>query len=320
MLDGFGLSMFLPLLKMVSNPAEGNADDLGKLGFLVEYINNIGLPFTLLTVLALMAIFFLSKGVVQYVAGIYKVNVQEWFMKNIRIRNIKGLNNLTYKYFVSSDIGRIQNTLTGEVDRMIASYFNYFKALEYGILVTVYMGFAFWIDAQFALLVTAGGVLTNFLYTRLYQNTRGISRTLTGENSIFQSLIIQNVSNYKYLKATGSLQKYGNKLEESVLRIKDSNTRIGKLDALLTAGREPILIAVVVSVIYIQTAFFGSDLGPIILSLVFFYRALSYLMQMQTRWNKFLAVSGSLENMNLFSKELRANKEEDGGEINIQFN
>jgi subfamily B ATP-binding cassette protein MsbA len=313
-LDGFGLSMFLPLLQMVGNPSAANSEDLGKLGFLVDYINSIGLPFTLLTVLALMAIFFLSKGMVQYFAGVYKVNVQEWFMKKIRIQNIKGLNNLNYEYFVKSDIGRIQNTLTGEVDRMIASYFNYFKAFEYGILVTVYMGFAFWIDAQFAFLVTIGGILTNFLYTKLYKNTKGISRTLTGENNVFQSLIIQNVSNFKYLKATGSSEKYGKKLEESVYRIKDSNTRIGKLDALLTAGREPILIAVVVSVIYIQTAFFGSDLGPIILSLVFFYRALSYLMQMQTRWNKFLAVSGSLENMTLFGKELRAHREEKGSQ------
>ena len=35
-------------------------------------------------------------------------------------------------------------------------------------------------------------------------------------------------------------------------------------------------------------------------------------MQMQVRWNKFLAVSGSLENMTAFGKELRANQEMNG--------
>jgi subfamily B ATP-binding cassette protein MsbA len=108
------------------------------------------------------------------------------------------------------------------------------------------------------------------------------------------------------------LHRYGKKLEESVENIKTSNTRIGKLDSLLIAGREPILIFVVVTVIYIQTALLGSALGPILISLLFFYRALNSLMTMQVKWNKFLAVSGSLENMTSFQKELRKHKEKTG--------
>ena len=301
--------MFLPLLQMISDPSAVDPEGMGDLRFLVDFLSEVGIPLTLMSILVVMLVFFFTKGLMQYASGIYNVNVREWFVKNLRIQNITGLNNLRYKYFIMSDVGRIQNTLTGEVDRVAAAFFNYFKAFEYGILVTVYMGFAFTMNTRFALLVTVGGILTNFLYTKLYQNTKGISRTLTGENNVFQSLIIQNVGNYKYLKATGSLNRYGKKLQESVLRIQNSNRRIGKLDALLTAGREPILIAVVVTVIYIQTQFFGSALGPIVLSLVFFYRALNYLMQMQARWNKFLAVSGSLENMTAFGKELKANRE-----------
>ena len=311
-LDGFGLTMFLPLLQMVNDSSEVDPEALGKLQFIVDFINKIGFSLNLVSILSFMAIFFLAKGLVQYASGIYSVNVREWFIKNLRLNNIKWLNNLKYKYFVMSDVGRIQNTLTGEVDRVAASYFNYFKALEFGVLVFVYMTFAFRIDSQFAILVTVGGVLTNFLYKSLYKNTKNISRTLTGENNVFQSLVIQNVANYKYLKATGSLESYGNKLKESVYKIKSSNKQIGKLDALLFAGKEPILIFVLVTVIYIQTSFFGSDLGPILISLIFFYRALTNLMQMQTRWNKFLAVSGSLENMTAFGKELRSHKEKRG--------
>jgi len=311
-LDGFGLTMFLPLLQMVNDSSEVNSESMGKLSFLVDSLTQLGIPLSIMSILILMLLFFFIKGIIQYIAGIYNVNVREWFVKNLRLQNIKGLNNLAYKYFVMSDIGRIQNTLTGEVDRVAASYINYFKAFEYGILVVVYMGFAFTIDPQFAVLVTIGGILTNLLYKKLYENTKGISRTLTGENNIFQSLIIQNVANYKYLKATGSLQKYGEKLHNSILKIQDSNKKIGKLDALLTAAREPILISVVVLVIFLQTTFMGSDLGPILISLIFFYRALNYLMQMQVRWNKFLAVSGSLENMTAFGRELKANREVKG--------
>ena len=42
-LDGLGLSMFLPLLKMVNNTSEVDPADLGKIGYLVEILQNAGL-------------------------------------------------------------------------------------------------------------------------------------------------------------------------------------------------------------------------------------------------------------------------------------
>ncbi|MCY2686948.1 ABC transporter ATP-binding protein [Salinimicrobium sp. TH3] len=315
-LDGLGLTMFLPLLQLVSDSSEIDPEKLGKMAFIVEFITDLGLPLNLGSVLLFMVIFFFGKALTQYLAGIYRVSVREGFVKRLRTTNVRRLSKLAYKYFVTSDVGRIQNTLTGEVDRVAASFQTYFKTIEAFVLVVVYMAFAFSIDPEFAVLVTIGGILTNFLYKHLYRNTRGFSRTLTGENNIFQSLIIQNVANYKYLKATGSLERYGDKLNKSIDRIQETNTKIGRLESLLYAGREPILILVVVCVIFIQTSVLGSELGPILMSLLFFYRALTYLMQMQTNWNKFLAVSGSLENMVSFGKELAGNKEPSGaGEL-----
>lgn len=311
-LDGLGLTMFLPLLQLVSDSSEVNPDKLGKMGFVLEFIRDLGLPLNLGSVLLFMVIFFFAKALAQYFAGIYRIGVREDFVERLRTSNVKRLGTLAYKYFVNSDVGRIQNTLTGEVDRVANSFQTYFKTIEAFVLVLVYMGFAFSIDPEFAVLVTIGGILTNFLYKHLYKNTRGFSITLTGENNVFQNLIIQNVANYKYLKATGSLERYGAKLNQSILRIRDTNKRIGRLDALLYAGREPILILVVVAVIFIQTSILGSELGPILMSLLFFYRALTSLMLMQTSWNKFLSVSGSLENMRAFGKELSSNKEHKG--------
>src|SRR5690606_9895893 len=50
----------------------------------------------------------------------------------------------------------------------------------------------------------------------------------------------------------------------------------------------------------------------IILSLIFLYRALTFLMAMQEYYNKFLSVSGSLDNMQDFTANLRKNKEKNG--------
>lgn len=308
-LDGFGLSLFLPLLQIVDDPESVNPESLGKMRFLVDLIDGSGVPLNLLTVLGFMIFFFFSKGVFHYLAGVYKVTVQQWFIKNLRIKNIAGLNRLKYSYFVGTDAGRIQNTLTGEVDRIANAFQNYFFALQYGILVLVYTVFAFTIDPVFAVLVTVGGILSDLLYKNLYRYVKSTSRSLTGETNFFQNLVLQHVANFKYLRATGTLKKFGSKLENSAIKIEGQNKRIGKLNALLGAAREPILIVIVVVVIYVQISFLGSELGPILISLLFFYRALSYLMQLQIRWSKFLSFSGSMENMAAFGKELKENRE-----------
>ena len=315
LLDGLGLTLFLPLLQMVSESGTVDPSSLGKLRFLVDFFEVMDMPLNFISILCLMMALFFGKSLTLYLAGIYRVNVQQWFIKKLRVNLIKGLNKLSYKFFVNADFGRIQNTLTGEINKVSIAYSEYFTSFQYGILVFIYMVFAFFIDAQFAVLVSLGGGLSNFLYKSLYKNTKEASRKLTGENNVFENLVTQNIGNIKYLKATGATDNYTKRLIDSTTRIEDSNKKIGKLDALLNAGREPILLTVVVAVIIIQITYFDSSLGPIIISLIIFYRALGYLVHLQIRWNRFLGTSGSLENITKFSKEFRVNREKKGSVI-----
>jgi subfamily B ATP-binding cassette protein MsbA len=69
---------------------------------------------------------------------------------------------------------------------------------------------------------------------------------------------------------------------------------------------------VVVVVVLIQVNYFGESIGVIVLSLLFFYRSLTFLMNVQTQWNAFLHATGSLENMTEFMNELQASQEKFG--------
>ena len=91
---------------------------------------------------------------------------------------------------------------------------------------------------------------------------------------------------------------------------------LGIVDSTLKALREPLTILIVVIAILIQVTYFNVDIGLIILSLIFLYRALTFLMALQEQWNRFLGVSGSMNNMTEFTIELRKNKERNG---NLKF-
>ena len=311
-LDGLGLTMFLPLLQMVGESAEVDPQTMGNLSFLIDWIQASGLSLTLGVILTVMLIFFVLKGVFNFGAAAYQVVLLQYFVRTLRLDVLSALNKIQFKAFVTADAGRIQNTMSGEVDRVAQGYNFYFQAFQQMILVTVYMGFAFFVNAQFAILVSIGGGLTNFLYKVIYKKTVGASKKLTKDANLYQGQIIQHVGNFKYLKATGLAGFFGDRLRNTIFLIEESRRKIGMFAAILQSAREPLLIGIVVLVILIQINVLGGTLGGILISLLFFYRALSALTMMQNSWNRYLEVSGSMANMQEFQQQLHSNRSREG--------
>ncbi|MCZ2845103.1 MAG: ABC transporter ATP-binding protein [Candidatus Bathyarchaeota archaeon] len=317
LLDGIGLALFIPLLKLVANNATtetAQEDPISK--FVIGYLD---ISPNLIQILALILLFFSLKGIAKFFEGYVRVKYQQYFMRKVRLANIDLLNAYDFKSFVKADVGRIQNTFTGEVNRVNSALRYYFKAFQYGVLVLVYVVMAFVADPLFSLMVVTGGLLTNFLFSTLYKRTKFFSRKLTSQNHIFQDLLIQKVAFFKYLKTTGLNYIFGNKLKKNIHELERLQMRIGIIDSLLAALREPVIVSIIVVAIYLQIAFFDQDVGLVILSLLLLYRALTFFMGMQEQWNFFLGVSGSLENMEKFSHELEAGRESNGEELFNDF-
>ena len=314
-LDGFGLSMFLPLLQMVANNGSVNSEGLGALSFLVDAADVFNVNVTVATVLMVMVIFFIFKGIATYIKEIYNVIVQHSFIRNLRLSLIQALDRMNFKNFINSDAGRIQNTISGEVDRVSMGFQFYFSAFQQAVMVIVYIVFAFFVDWQFAILVGIGGIVTNLAFKILYSRTKDASIKLVESGHEYQGFLLQHVTNYKYLKATGQMSKHSEKLRNAIFSIEGFRRKMGSLSAIGVAAREPLLIIVIAVVIVVQIKFFNGEMSGILISLLFFYRALGSLMGMQQSWNSFLSVSGSLENMQNFEKELNAKKESNGHKV-----
>lgn len=305
---------------MVAGDSEVTGEQMGNLAFLVNGLQAMGLSLNLTIVLLVMMIFFILKGIAKFTEQYKNVIYRQYFIRNLRVQNIRGLANYDYYKFVNADAGRIQNTMSGEISKVSMAFNEYMRVIQQSVLLIVYTILAFLANPQFAILVAIGGVLTNFAFNKLYTITKKLSRELTQSNHGFQGLIIQHVAQFKYLKATGLIRVYAKKLIEKVYEIERSQRKIGVLNALMSGIREPLLISVVVVVILVQVNFLGGTLALIILSILFFYRALASVMQLQTSWNKFLANIGSLENMEQFVLELRQGKEILGKDPFDRFN
>lgn len=309
-LDGFGIAMFLPLMNSLGSNEE--IAGLGKLNFILTWMETLHIPMNLLGILSIMLFFFIVKGFVKYGEGIYKTILQRQFITSLRLSHVELLSQLSYRSFVEADSGKIQNTVSGEVYRVLTAYTAYFQTIHGVLVVLVYVFLAFTVDFQFTLLVVVGGLSTNLLYKIIYNKTKKYSVAFTQSNSEFQGLLIQNVASFKYLKASGLINRYKKRLIEKISDIEVNQKKIGELNAIINSLREPLVVMVIFLVIIIEVEIFGGQLSLIVLSLLFFYRALNHLMNLQNYWNTYMATYGSLENMKAFHKELLQGKERRG--------
>ena len=315
LLDGIGLALFIPLLKLITTNSKdvevGNGED-----FISDFvINQLGITANLTNIFLLIFVFFSLKSIVKFLESFIRIIYQQYFMRKIRISNIDLLNRFDFQKFLKTNAGRIQNTLSGEVNRVNVAYNYYFKSVQFGVLVLVYVSLALGSDWKFTILTVIGGVIINVIFKGLYKRTKYYSKKLTNKAHYFQNLLIQKIHLFKYLKATGLNFLYGDKLKANIIEIEGIQKRMGIVEALLGAIREPLTILVVFGAIFLNMYFFDEEMGSILLSLILLYRGITFFMAMQEQWNLFLGVSGSLDNMKAFTNELKDGKERNGKEI-----
>ena len=91
------------------------------------------------------------------------------------------------------------------------------KRIESLALIITYVVLAFLSNAEFTLLVILGGALTNFIYKHINKNTKKQSSILVKRNSLYQGMVIQYVNMFKYLKVSGRMQVFTDKIKYQIL-------------------------------------------------------------------------------------------------------
>ncbi|AFL97069.1 ABC transporter ATP-binding protein [Ornithobacterium rhinotracheale] len=307
-LDGLGIAMFIPLLAATSGDID-NFDSLGNLKYFTDGLQEIGIQLNFESVLIVMIVLFVLKGTLTYIRYIYSARIRLFVIKRMRFTLIKKLRKVSYNGYTQYAPGKIQNALTVQVERMVQAMNFCFQAIQSAVMLVTYVFLAFLSNWQFAILVAIGGVISNFVYKYINKATKDAARKLTLTGNTFNSYIIQVLSNFKYLKTTNYISKFNKKIEKNILKTQHLEYKIQKLNAFAESAREPITVIVIVAVIFIQVSLRQTPFASIMVSLVYFYRALVYLTSAQGFGNLFVNNSTGYEAIMTVFKEFDTDSE-----------
>lgn len=307
-LDGIGLTLFVPLFQ-VADSGNANGESLGKLQFVIDFFNRLNIQLTVGVILIFLILLFGLKGLVKLFERYYATRMRVSFTRSLRIKLISGLCDLSYPAFVSLDQGRIHNVIVAEMGKAVGAFMSFFATLQTGITLLGYLVLAFAANFQFALFITIIGVLSNFVYRLINKKVEVASLWQSLIANGLQSNLIQAVYHYKYLKATNLIDVYKRKLIELVYDAERLSFRMGILNGISSAMREPLTIGIVALVIYVQVVLFKVPMFSIVLSLMFFYRSLTSLLEIQNAWQSFLTNTGGIAQTQEMLDELKMKKE-----------
>lgn len=299
LLDGIGLAMFVPLIALATGTEAGGADSsIGNFEFVIIALEKAGIEFNLLNALILIMIIFTIKGILTYGRTVYFARVRLKGLSKLRIGLVDDLSLFSYEGYTIVDAGRIQNSILKEIQKVISAMNAYFTTLQNVIMVIVYVSLAVYSNWQFSIFVAIGAVLINFGFIYINKVTKESARNISWIGNDFNGNLLQAMHNFKYLKATSLFNSYSNKLKSNIKIDEGLNLKIAKYTGIAEAFREPSIILILSIIIYVQVGVYGKSFTTIIISLLLFYRALSYLVVLQSSWNSFLTSSAGIESVN----------------------
>lgn len=320
LLDGLGLAMLIPLLQYSTQDA-GSAGGGYNIIFFEQVMSYLGLTINLQTILFFLILVFVVKGIIKYAQMLYQAYIKFLFVKKVRHALVDNLEDISYIGFMKFDAGKLQNTLIAEVQKLFHSMNFYFNSIQQGVMLVTFIALAFYSNLQFAFWVTIGVGIFGFIYRRIYKATKALSIEVSLKGDDFNSYLLQAVHNFKYLKATHYFAKYAQKLRTVINKTEQLTLKMGNYQAILDSIREPLVILIVSGVILIQVNWLNNDFSSILLTLLLFYRALSYLMNFQSSWQLFVQTVGGMTVVADLFEKLQLEKEQNSGrQIPNSFN
>jgi subfamily B ATP-binding cassette protein MsbA len=314
--EGIGVSMLLPILNI-----DKAVSDQGQYTKTIHnFLESIGINVSLFSLLMLLLIAFILKGAFVLLQKTYASYIRFNLIKDIRIDFCNKYKNMNYSYYTNTSIGYLNNIITSETARGVAALNRYTVVIGSMIFILIYMSFAITINYKMTIVVLFLSLILFALMRNLSRFSRKLSLLVSDTNAQIQSLLIQTIYNYKYIKATNSFAHIFKTLFAKINKNYIYQFKSSVLVSIPSAIIEPMSVFFVSGLVLYYVGFLGKSIAEIFVLVIFFYKAFNYVFRFQADWQKFNASLGGLEVMSTANQALNNNVERVGNRQVDAFN
>ena len=314
--ESIGISMLLPILS-IDRGVSGQGQYAKTI---YNFLESIGTNLSLFLLIILLLIAFLFKGAFVFLQKTLASYIRCSLIKDIRIDLCNKYKGMKYSYYTNTSIGYLNNIITTETNRGVAALNRYIVVIGSLIFILIYIFFAAVINYKLTFVVIFLSLILFALMRSISRLTRKLSLLVSDTNAQVQSLLIQTIYSFKYLKATDSFTHIFKRLFREINRNFIYQFKSNMLTFIPSSIIEPISILFISGIVLYYVGFRAKSIAEILVLVIFFYKAFSYVFRFQSDWQKFNASLGGLEVMGKASRILNNNAEKVGNRQVYVFN
>ena len=302
--ETIGLGTLLPVISIAAGGTGTTGSPLA--AFLDGIFTRLGLSSDLGTLVVIVGVFMVLKGVLAFTAISYATISSARVAMKMRRELMNAVFNARWGYFSDQRSGRLGNILGGEASQAAESYINSANVLSCAIQAVAYTLIALAISPQLAILAVVTGALLTVGLQRFVSATRKAGYKLTDRTNDLLNLLIDSLTNIKPLKA---MDRYGPTMTE-MGKLFDKLRRLLIARELSKAGLAysgDAVIAIIAAVgIYVAHAKLKVPFPELIVSAVVF----NQIVYVSARLQRMVQMAGRFESSYVRVKEAIAEAEQ----------
>ncbi len=294
--EGLGIALILPLLQAADSGELGGGVIDGRLQRMIfGTVEFLGLRDSLVGIFLLIGGIFIAKGLLKFCEVGYKGYLQTQLLRELKERLFSSYSQMSYHYYVQHSTGRFLNILNSQINRLYAAFQNFTGFLAHVVTSALYIAFATLLAWRFAVFALVVGFVVLFLFKWLNEYVRKLSRKVAEEMGVLNGLLVQVLQGFKYVAATGQTHRFRVNVLRSIRRYTRYQFYQSVASAFTQSVREPLAIFLILGIVVVQVVVLGDPLGPILVSLILFYRSFRHIVGIQTGWQGTMEKIASLE-------------------------
>lgn len=272
-----------------------------------SFVDCFGLPsqkYELLFMLVLCSISFAFGASLLIWSNWFSAKMEAEIFMELQGRMVKGLFGSKFEYFISNNIGSLNNILVQQMFKVSSSFKSYSNILSNATLATAYLIYPLLINPLLPVLMLIMTCPLFFVFRLINSRTKHYSIRNAEELGKLYRIIYQMLSHFKYLKATANHVKIISKLKEQNRDV----TYVMRMQALWNSinsdGFRPVIFVEISVIVFYMVAFKSYDIKEVLVLTAFLYMSYQKVISIQGAYQGFLVSSGSILIYEKFKNEL----------------
>jgi ATP-binding cassette subfamily C protein len=317
--EGLGLTAFLPLIQKTIDSPASSAPDPNSSSDIGNFINSalafFGIPSTIGSLLAVIMVGVILRSLLILLADRKVGYTVAHVATDLRLALLRALLSTRWGYFLDQQVGSMVNAAGTEVMRASSSYLQAATAVAMAIQALAYFTVALMVSWKTTLIfMTAASLILLMLYSLVSKAKRAGKK----QTRLLQSLLARlsdNLQSLKAFKAMGRENMADELLSSDTLKLNKALRKQVFSKAALRGIQEPLMALLVIIGLYVMLVHLKMDLPKVMVLIFLMSRMLTQAGKVQRRYQMMVICESAYWSLQKKINKAQQQKEPKGGDI-----